>query len=205
MFQTIGKTTSMVVAGTFFAVLAYQRDALMLSFFLGAILNGILSKVLKKIVNQERPVREGGPRQEEEELSPSDNGMPSSHAMSLGFICTFTAMQLPYSTIPLLLYVVISLWYRVETELHTLDQVLVGLVLGTMDSFLWRSLCFGTNPLFNNHINVMEWVTINLLNEQGVMPIYALTVPAIVGALVVGSVERRIQRFLQNRLKDKQE
>jgi membrane-associated phospholipid phosphatase len=216
MFQTIGKTTSMVVAGTFFAVLAYQRDALMLSFFLGAIFNGILSKVLKKVVNQERPVR-GGPRQEEgqeegqvllldeEDLSPSDNGMPSSHAMSLGFICTFTALQLPYTTIPLLLYVFISLWYRVETKLHTLDQVLVGLVLGTLDSFLWRSLCFGTNPFFNNHINVMEWVTSNLLNEQGVMPIYALTVPAIVGALVVGSVERRIQRFLQNRRNAKQE
>jgi dolichyldiphosphatase len=202
MFQTIGKTTSMVVAGTFFAVLAYQRDALMLCFFLGAILNGILSKVLKKLVNQERPEVL---LLDEQALPPSDNGMPSSHAMSLGFICTFTALQLPYTTIPLLLYVFISLWYRVETKLHTLDQVLVGLVLGTLDSFLWRSLCFGTNPFFNNRINIMDWVTSNLLNEQGVMPIYALTVPAIVGALVVGSVERRIQRFLQNRLNAKQE
>lgn len=51
----IGSTTSMFVAVTFFALLAVKRDALMVSFFIGAINNGILSKVLKKLLNQERP------------------------------------------------------------------------------------------------------------------------------------------------------
>ncbi len=45
----------MFVAITFFVFLAVKRDALMVSFFIGAINNGILSKVLKKLLNQERP------------------------------------------------------------------------------------------------------------------------------------------------------
>jgi hypothetical protein len=52
---SIGSTTSMFVAITFFVLLAVKRDALMVSFFIGAINNGILSKVLKKLLNQERP------------------------------------------------------------------------------------------------------------------------------------------------------
>ena len=51
----IGSTTSMVVAGTFFVVLCYKRDALMVSFFLGSISNAIFGKVLKKILKIERP------------------------------------------------------------------------------------------------------------------------------------------------------
>lgn len=198
LFQTIGKTTSIVVAGIFYIVLAYQRDALMVSFFLGAIANGVLSKVLKKVLKQERPAE----LVVNMDLPPSDNGMPSSHAMSLGFICTFTALQLPITTIPLLAYVFVSLRYRVQTSLHTVDQIVVGLVLGTLDSFLWSSLCFGTNPM---NVNIMEWVTNVLLNEQGVLPVYALIVPAIIGVLLVGSVERRIKGFLENRNAGKEE
>ena len=67
----IGSTTSAVVAGTFYCILAYKRDALMVSFFIGAISNGILSKVLKKILDQERPAEL---KESELNLPPSDNG-----------------------------------------------------------------------------------------------------------------------------------
>lgn len=194
--QKVGKTTSAVVAGTFYAVLAYQRDALMVSFFIGAISNGILSKVLKKILKQERPE---DLYTSEIDLPPSDNGMPSSHAMSLGFICTFTALQLPWTTLPLILYAIISLVYRVKSNLHTTKQVLVGVTIGSLNGYLWRSLCLGTNMW---GVNVMNWVSTNLLNEQGHLPLYALIVPTLIGAAVVGSVERRISRFLKNRTKE---
>eukprot|EP00429_Kryptoperidinium_foliaceum_P011195 CAMPEP_0176002642 /NCGR_PEP_ID=MMETSP0120_2-20121206/754_1 /TAXON_ID=160619 /ORGANISM="Kryptoperidinium foliaceum, Strain CCMP 1326" /LENGTH=144 /DNA_ID=CAMNT_0017335241 /DNA_START=235 /DNA_END=669 /DNA_ORIENTATION=- len=94
LLEKIGSTTSMTVAGMFYLVLAWKRDALMVSFFIGSISNGILSKILKKMLKQERP-----PDLDESamEIRPSDNGMPSSHAMSLGFIGTFTAMQLPWT------------------------------------------------------------------------------------------------------------
>lgn len=200
LLTTIGSTTSALVAGTFYAVLAYRRDALMVSFFMGAISNGILSKVLKKVLNQERPAELN---ESNLKLKPSDGGMPSSHAMSLGFICTFTALNLPSTTIPLIVYVAISLLYRINTKLHTTEQIVVGLTLGTINGYIWRSLCFGTNTLVD--VNLMDWVTQNFLNESGLLPLYALSIPAIVGAAVVGSVERRIARFLKNKKKEKEQ
>jgi uncharacterized membrane protein YjjB (DUF3815 family) len=95
--KAVGSTTTIVVSGAFFVILAYKRDALvssslpsglvgtarlltntnlssleqMVSFFIGSIANGILSKVLKKIINQTRP-----PELEQADihLKPSDKG-----------------------------------------------------------------------------------------------------------------------------------
>lgn len=191
LFQLIGKTTSILVAGTFFIVLAYKRDALMVSFFIGAISNGILSKILKKVLKQERPAELDTT---DMVVKPSDNGMPSSHAMSLGFIGTFTALMLPWTRIPIILYVIISLLYRIETNLHSEDQIIVGLILGTLNGALWKMFCTGNNPW---NINIIDLVSQSILNEQGLLPLPLLLVPALIGALVVGSVERRISGWIQ--------
>jgi membrane-associated phospholipid phosphatase len=195
LLHKIGSTTSLVVAGTFFLVLAWKRDALMVSFFIGSISNGILSKILKKILKQERPA---GLDESSLDLPPSDNGMPSSHAMSLGFIGTFTALQLPWTTVPLLIYGSISLVYRVKANLHSLEQVVVGVVLGSVNGITWRSLCLGNNLL---SINIADWVSKSFLNEQGLLPWYGLAVPVIIGAAVVGSVERRVSRSILKKSK----
>ena len=189
----VGSTTSMLVAFTFFAVLAYQRDALMVSFFIGAISNGILSKILKKLLNQERPSTVDINLVKEK---PSDKGMPSSHAMSLGFIGTFTGLALPYLQLPLLMYVAISLYYRVHTQLHTREQVAVGLIVGVLNGAMWWTLCNGSNPLLPS-VNVMDWVSNTILNDQGLLPVRLLVVPAAVGLIVVGSFERRISKWLK--------
>eukprot|EP00978_Attheya_sp_CCMP212_P012133 scaffold30140_cov55-Attheya_sp.AAC.1 len=118
----IGSSTSAIVSLGFFAALAYYRDALMVTFFLGAIGNAILGKILKRLLNQDRPTSDAP--------QPSDKGMPSSHAMSLGFIGTFTSLLLPPFGIPIACYVLISVYYRVRMKLHTTDQVLVGLGVG---------------------------------------------------------------------------
>jgi membrane-associated phospholipid phosphatase len=216
---TIGKSTSAVVAVTFYIVLAIQRDALMVSFFIGAISNGILSKVLKKVLKQARPEELGTSTTTSTttymKLKPSDNGMPSSHAMSLGFIGTFAALYLlPWNSLPLLLgYIVLSLIYRVEHKLHTLPQVLVGVSVGSLNGYLWSLLCHGITltfplsmplalplPFVENiptTINVMDWVTMHLLNEQELLPLWGLAVPALLGVVIVGSVERRISQFLK--------
>ena len=54
--KLIVSSTSIVVLGVFALVLAWKRDAFVASFWLGAISNGILSKVLKKIINQARTI-----------------------------------------------------------------------------------------------------------------------------------------------------
>ena len=191
LITKIGSTTSMVVAGTFFVVLCYKRDALMVSFFLGSISNAIFGKVLKKILKIERPdvaLSEDVPEIDQ----PSDNGMPSSHAMSLGFICTFVALLLPSTTLPLAVYSAISLIYRVRVNLHTVDQIAVGAILGTFDGAAWWYLCTQGFRGFN----VVEMITATgIINESGQLHWYLLAFPLLVGAAVVGSVERRLGKY----------
>ncbi len=120
----------------------------MLTFFIGSILNGITSKILKKFLNQDRP--SGFENDSIVKVKPSDKGMPSSHAMSLSFIGVYTAITLCSSEIftstggigtkiatcfALAIYVSISLIYRVKSHLHTTDQVLVGFVVGSKYKF----------------------------------------------------------------------
>ena len=208
LIAKIGSTTSSVVAGTFFLVLAYQRDSFMMTFFIGSILNGVASKILKKVLNVQRPEGYEGTG-----IKPSDGGMPSSHAMSLGFIGTYCVIQTISKlglglqsgavSIGLVAYAAVSLIYRVQCKLHTRDQIIVGLIFGISNSFLWHSLAFGQNPYLPN-ISIMEFVSANILPSSGIMPIQYLAIPALVGAAVVGSFERRISLWLKNR-KSKEE
>lgn len=192
----IGSTTTFVVSASFFIVLAWKRDALMVSFFIGSIANGILSKVLKKIIQQTRP-----PELEttDMKIKPSDGGMPSSHAMSLGFIGTFTGLNVPSTQLWLVLYSVFSLAYRVQVKLHTWEQVVVGSIVGSLNGYFWFRLCTGDNPF---GVNVMDGVAKHLLNEHGLLPVPMLVVPLLLGAVTVGSLERRISHFLNQRKTD---
>mmetsp|Transcript_15645 Transcript_15645/g.23696 ORF Transcript_15645/g.23696 Transcript_15645/m.23696 type:complete len:269 (+) Transcript_15645:76-882(+) len=190
IISIIGSSTSLLVSMTFFLILAIRRDALMVSFFLGAICNGVLSKVLKKLLNQERP-------QEDTDIEkPSDKGMPSSHAMSLGFIGLFTILSLNNWTASLAvpLYVIVSLYYRIEKKLHTLDQVFVGLIIGALNGYIWRYMVDGRN-IFG--INIMDLVQQHLFNGNEFLPVAFLIVPALAGASVVGSLERKIMKFIK--------
>ena len=187
MLEIVGKSTSTLVSGTFFVVLAWKRDALMVSMFVGSIGNAILSKVLKKLINQTRPPDLDKSNMQ---VKPSDGGMPSSHAMSLGFIGTFTALNLPWAQPYLLAYSLVSLYYRVEAKLHTWEQVVVGFLLGSTNGYLWYTYALAPfTSLLRSYI----------LNDKGVLPTQLLVIPVIVGLLVVGSVERRIAGFLEQR------
>lgn len=197
MITKIGSTTSTLVAGSFYVALCYKRDALIVSFFVGAICNAIFSKVLKKLLNIERPdVEIDGNTIYDKDLvpaidRPNDNGMPSSHAMSLGFIFTFLALLAPSTTLGLLAYAAVSLFYRIKVNLHTVDQVVVGAVLGTFDGAVWWYLC---TTGFRG-VDIVELVSSSgILNEYGLLPWYFLAVPALLGAAVVGSVERRLTK-----------
>jgi membrane-associated phospholipid phosphatase len=188
----IGASTSMLVSGTFFVALAVQRDALMVTFFIGAITNGVLSKVLKKILNQDRP----SDLVDSSIEKPSDKGMPSSHAMSLGFIGTFTMLTLEWTRLFIPAYVALSLYYRVRTRLHTIEQVAVGMVFGVANGYIWKHLADGTNPF---GINFMAFFSSTVLNDQGLLPIPLLVVPALAGIAVVGSIERKISKVLKKK------
>jgi len=204
VLKIVGKTTSAFVSLTFFAFLAFRRDAYMISFFLGAISNGILSKVLKKLLNHDRPAELD--LNESIKLKPSDGGMPSSHAMSLAFIGTYVALavwdSMPWLVGTIVMYAMTSLYYRVKSNLHTIEQVVVGLVLGITNGFIWRDLSLGTSQVLPS-VHVIDWVSVHILPEMGVLPPIYLLIPAAVGAAVVGSFERRISLWIKSSGDDK--
>lgn len=160
---------------------------------------GILSKVLKKLVNQSRPPDREMRDDSWLSVEPSDGGMPSSHAMSLGFIgmfAWFALNALPLVQLSLIAYTAVCLIYRVHAKLHTWNQVTVGLVVGCCNGAAWWHLCHGT--MFHlERFNMLTWVSDHLL-VNGLLPWHFLVVPAALGLLVVGSFERRISRWMKS-------
>ena len=200
----IGKTASTLVSASFFILLAYRRDALILTLWIGVILNAVLSKVAKKILDHERP--EGLQSNDNVKLKPSDGGMPSSHAMSLGFVGTvITGGVIPVehrvvAGVAMAVYSAFALRYRIRGQLHTTEQVVVGLGLGIGNALAWIKFGVGCN---DNAGPVLSWVRNNVVSaETDLFPYAALIVPIVVGTLVVGSFERRIALWMKNRGKE---
>jgi membrane-associated phospholipid phosphatase len=193
LWMVLGTTTSVVVSGSFALVMAYRRDATTVAGFLGAIFNGILSKLLKKMIQQARPSpsssdhaslaqaasltkAKGTNDSSKNKQHYSENGlprygvgeeegMPSSHSMSLAFIWAFAALHYPpdnninsnnntaedhhhhhlFLHLPSrlvamsvsLVYVLTCATYRIHAKLHTWQQVLVGLTLGVLHAWLF--------------------------------------------------------------------
>ena len=66
------------------------------------------------------------------------------------------------------------------------------------NGLFWYSLANGNNALFPT-VNMMDVVSARLLPESGVMPVQFLIFPALIGAAVVGSFERRISAWLRKK------
>ncbi|KAL3525354.1 hypothetical protein ACH5RR_013726 [Cinchona calisaya] len=117
--------------------LLLRHDAEAMWAALGSVLNVGLSTILKRLLNQERPVSN----------LRSDPGMPSSHAQSISYITIFAILSVvqwwgfngltaAISGIFLALGSYFT-WLRVSQQLHTMSQVVVGALLGTIFSTLW--------------------------------------------------------------------
>ncbi|XP_074572790.1 lipid phosphate phosphatase epsilon 2, chloroplastic-like [Curcuma longa] len=153
----INKMTKWIVSGLFGLLILWKHDAESMWVVTGSVLNAMLSKALKRILNHERPV--AGIR--------SDPGMPSSHAQSIFYI-DVTAILLMFHSMGLNPYTVtvgsIALflgsylaWLRVSQKLHTLSQVLVGALLGTAFAIAWLE---SWNSLVLEAFNSHLWVQI---------------------------------------------
>lgn len=198
----VGKSASSLVSLSFFILLAYKRDAIILTLWIGAIGNAILSKVIKRILNHERPA-ELHDDDNNIKLKPSDGGMPSSHAMSLGFIGTsilFGIIPQQYQVgagVVMSIYTALALQYRIQSKLHTLEQVIVGLVLGIGNALTWLKFGLGSDGSIGC---ALSYVQSNFVSPTtGLFPCSALSIPIVVGILVVGSFERRIALWLKNK------
>uniref|UniRef100_A0A5B7CA29 Phosphatidic acid phosphatase type 2/haloperoxidase domain-containing protein n=1 Tax=Davidia involucrata TaxID=16924 RepID=A0A5B7CA29_DAVIN len=135
--STLNSLSKWLVAALFGAVLLWRHDAEALWAAMGSVLNTGLSTTLKQILNQERPLS----------TLRSDPGMPSSHAQSIFFTVMFAVLSMvewfgvngltiTLSGLMLALGSYFS-WLRVSQQLHTISQVVVGALLGSIFSIFW--------------------------------------------------------------------
>ncbi|KAL7193046.1 hypothetical protein ACSBR2_024794 [Camellia fascicularis] len=135
--STLNRLSKWIVTALFGAILLWRHDAEALWAAMGSVANVGLSTVLKQLLNQERPVSN----------LRSDPGMPSSHAQSIFFTFVFAVfsmveklgineLTIALSVLTLAFGAYLS-WLRVSQQLHTISQVAVGGVLGSIFSILW--------------------------------------------------------------------
>lgn len=133
----LNRLSKWLVAAVLCAIILWRHDAEALWAAMGSVVNSGLSIMLKRILNQARPVStlRSGP------------GMPSSHSQSIFFIVIFAILsvvqwlginELTLFISGLVLAVGSYLsWLRVSQQLHTVSQVVVGAVLGLVLSITW--------------------------------------------------------------------
>ncbi|XP_073276077.1 lipid phosphate phosphatase epsilon 2, chloroplastic-like [Primulina huaijiensis] len=134
---TLDGLSKWVVSAVFGAIVLWRHDAGSLWALTGAVINAMISSRLKKILNQQRPVS----------TLRSDPGMPSSHAQSFFYTITFLNLSMVELhgisglTVSLsgtfFLFASYFSWLRVSQQVHTVSQVVVGAVLGSIFSLLW--------------------------------------------------------------------
>ncbi|GAU36018.1 hypothetical protein TSUD_211560 [Trifolium subterraneum] len=133
---TLNRLTKWIVSALFGVFVIWRHDAEALWFAGGSVVNAILSVLLKQILNQKRP-----------STVKSDPGMPSSHSQSIFFavmfiilssveLLTINAFTITSSVLALAFGSYLS-YLRVSQKLHTVSQVVVGAVVGSIFSILW--------------------------------------------------------------------
>ncbi|KAF3632163.1 putative mitochondrial chaperone BCS1-A-like [Capsicum annuum] len=134
---TLNSLSKWLVAAVFCIILLWRHDTEAIWAASGSVLNAWLSTVLKRILNQERPVS----------TIRSDPGMPSSHAQSIFYTLMFCIVSMVEyfglngitAVMSALIFAIGSYlsWLRVSQQLHTISQVAVGAALGFSFSVFW--------------------------------------------------------------------
>ncbi|CAO2047819.1 unnamed protein product, partial [Urochloa humidicola] len=134
--SALNRMSKWLVAGCFAFAALWKHDAEIIWILLGSVANSLLSVVLKKVLNHERP-----------SALRSDPGMPSSHAQSIFYAATILVLSLYYWIGTSYLTVILWLttlsvatylsWLRVSQHFHTLNQVVVGAAVGSTFGSLW--------------------------------------------------------------------
>lgn len=140
----LNELTKWGVSAAAAGVLLWRRDLTVAWALLGAIVNVAVCKVLKRIINEQRPAA----------ARKADPGMPSSHAQSLAYLSVYSAVSMVsarWSPLPglvtypalatsLLLLAGFMSWLRVSSGYHTMAQVSVGFALGAATAMAWERI-----------------------------------------------------------------
>ena len=108
------------------------RNGASVTFVAGAVVAMVVARVLKRLINQQRP---------KEAAWKSSEGMPSSHACNLTYYACQLTLVFGWGTPPAVavqLAWAVLLAYRVAYRYHTKSQVAAGIVLGALLTLGWN-------------------------------------------------------------------
>lgn len=111
-------------------------------FLVGFIINNILNIILKLIIKEPRPFKDDKTIEigiaNGQRISFDKFGMPSAHAQNCAFLIIFITMVLnnPYITALYALITTISLFQRYLYNNHSLIQLFVGLLIGSLLGYI---------------------------------------------------------------------
>mmetsp|Transcript_9183 Transcript_9183/g.18671 ORF Transcript_9183/g.18671 Transcript_9183/m.18671 type:complete len:254 (-) Transcript_9183:575-1336(-) len=174
------ESTKWIVYSAAAVGLLTRRDEYIILLLCGALLSGLIGKVLKNIIRERRP----------DGSIMVDPGMPSSHAIQLAYFATHLSVNLLASksfpvactgSFGLFCFAFFSLTARVTIGVHTVPQILVGFGFGTFSALIWSKL---------SSIYLMEPMR-HIFHQYPNLVLLALSV---VGPLVVsiGPIQRRL-------------
>ena len=166
-----------------------QRFPHLLALLIGACMNGLAAKLLKRLLNIRRPSG----------AALSDPGFPSSHAASLFFFAAALAGSARCSSddAAALYAIAAALSYaRVYAGLHSLFQVAGGALLGATSSALWRRIAVAPAALLsggliaaiNKHLAALA----NVWGSDAAAVAAALLPLSLIGLFVVSDRSRRL-------------
>jgi membrane-associated phospholipid phosphatase len=128
-FNAVGLSSKFFVSGIATIVLYLTDSWIPLYYIFASVINGVISKVLKMIIRQPRPIKSGK----------EGYGMPSSHTQAFFFFFTVVALNssrfLRYElsvalSLSILCYSCMASYWRVVANVHTFSQTVVGAVVG---------------------------------------------------------------------------
>ncbi|XP_051193125.1 lipid phosphate phosphatase epsilon 2, chloroplastic [Lolium perenne] len=156
----LNRMSKWLVAGSFAFAALWKRDAEIMWAMMGAVVNTMLSSILKKLFSHERPAP----------ALRSDPGMPSSHAQSIFYAAVFLVLSVFYWLGTNYLAVILGAttitsasylsWLRVSHRLHTLNQILVGAIVGSAFGALWFALW---HLLVHEAFDSSQWVQVPII------------------------------------------
>jgi len=138
---------------SFVTLILFRREVHTMLFFLGILLNEAFNLAVKSYVREPRPCRPG-----DETLLYSKYGMPSDHCQFMGFLAVYLTLFsylrlkphesenfiirkhiIAFSSISAAVLTSVS---RMYLHYHTLEQVVIGLVIGCVSGILWFCIVF---------------------------------------------------------------
>ncbi|XP_021718561.1 lipid phosphate phosphatase epsilon 2, chloroplastic-like [Chenopodium quinoa] len=158
--STLNRLSKWVIFVIFAVVFLWRRDAGVVWATIGSVLNSLLCVALKRILNQERPT--GNMR--------SDPGIPSSHGQYISYTVMYFILSMfqwlgvneitvVFAAVTFAFGSCLS-WLRVSKKFHTINQVIVGVVLGSCFSVAWLWLW---NSVVSQAFKSNAWVQVCIL------------------------------------------